>query len=76
MEFQAKITTKGQVTIPKHVRTNLGLRRGDILVFQEEQGKYVLSKKQGNAALRRYVGFLKEKSGQDPDRLVAEMRDQ
>lgn len=34
MELRAKITSKGQLTIPKEVRRALGLRKGDSLLFE------------------------------------------
>jgi antitoxin PrlF len=34
MDTQAKVTSKGQVTIPKSVRDALGLRKGDELLFR------------------------------------------
>ncbi|MHB8574123.1 MAG: AbrB/MazE/SpoVT family DNA-binding domain-containing protein [Dehalococcoidia bacterium] len=34
----ARITSKGQVTIPKRVREALGLRAGDKLIFLVEKG--------------------------------------
>lgn len=33
MELKAKVTSKGQLTIPKEVRRALGVREGDSLVF-------------------------------------------
>lgn len=35
----AKITTKGQITIPVDIRRKLGLKDGDKIVFLEENGK-------------------------------------
>ncbi len=35
----AKITTKGQVTIPQQVREYLGLREGDQIEFVNENGR-------------------------------------
>lgn len=34
MPARAKITSKGQVTIPASVRKALGTKRGDVLVFE------------------------------------------
>ena len=38
----AKITTKGQVTIPQSVREHLGLREGDQIEFVTENGQMVV----------------------------------
>jgi antitoxin PrlF len=35
MKVQAKITSKGQITIPRDVRRALGVRPGDKLVFEK-----------------------------------------
>ena len=37
MDSTAKITSKGQVTIPKSVRDTLGLRAGDELLFRVDR---------------------------------------
>jgi antitoxin PrlF len=34
MDVAAKITSKGQVTVPKSVRDALGVKEGDVLVFR------------------------------------------
>jgi len=38
----AKITFKGQVTIPKKVRTALGIQAGDLVIFSVEGEQAVL----------------------------------
>ena len=38
----AKLTFKGQVTIPKKVRTALGIQAGDLVIFSVEGEKAVL----------------------------------
>ncbi len=37
MEKQAKITTKGQITVPVAVRRALGVRPGDALLFETDK---------------------------------------
>ncbi len=40
----AKITSKGQVTIPIDIRRKLGVKEGDKILFVEEAGKvYILN---------------------------------
>lgn len=38
----AKITTKGQITIPIHIRKKLNLKDGDKVIFLEENGRVVM----------------------------------
>ncbi|WP_308751950.1 AbrB/MazE/SpoVT family DNA-binding domain-containing protein [uncultured Anaerotruncus sp.] len=39
----AKITAKGQITIPIGIRRKLGVKEGDKILFIEENGKIYLS---------------------------------
>jgi antitoxin PrlF len=41
VELKAKVTSKGQLTIPKEVRRALGVREGDSLVFDMDDGEEV-----------------------------------
>ena len=43
----AKITTRGQITIPAEIRKKLGVRDGDKVIFLEENGRVVIE----NAAM-------------------------
>ena len=36
------VTTKGQVTVPVHIRRKLGLKPGDRVHFREERGRVYL----------------------------------
>ena len=54
-----KITTKGQVTIPKVIRERFGLRPGSEVRLVEEDRKIVLRKAAGEDVWERYRGFLK-----------------
>ena len=44
MEAAAKLTSKGQVTVPKSVREALGLKEGDHVVFRVEGRRAVLAR--------------------------------
>lgn len=37
MELKARVTSKGQLTIPKEVRRALGVREGDSLLFEVDE---------------------------------------
>ena len=37
MEKQARITSKGQITVPREVRRALGVHPGDRLLFQSDE---------------------------------------
>ena len=71
---KTKITTKGQITVPKQVRERLGLRPGDELEFIEENGVYHIKKCLPPNPFKKYRGYLKDLTGFDPDRVVQEMR--
>lgn len=44
MDVRARITSKGQVTIPKSVREALDLHEGDELLFRVERSRAVIGK--------------------------------
>ena len=44
MNGRARVSEKGQVTIPKRLRDRLGIRPGQVLDFHEERGKLVVVK--------------------------------
>ena len=71
---KTKITSKGQITIPKQVRDRMGLRTGDELEFIEEGGLYRVKKCIPLASLKKYRGYLKDLAGHDPDLIIEKMR--
>jgi AbrB family looped-hinge helix DNA binding protein len=44
MYAAAKVTSKGQVTVPKNVREALGIDKGDTVVFRVEGGRAVMER--------------------------------
>jgi antitoxin PrlF len=40
----ARITVKGQLTIPKSVRKTLNISKGDTVIFEEKNGEIVVRK--------------------------------
>jgi antitoxin PrlF len=51
MDAAAKLTSKGQVTVPKAVRDALGLKEGDKVIFRVEGNRAVLARTPGFLAL-------------------------
>lgn len=74
MAARTRVTSKGQVTIPKDVRERLGLRPGDEIEFVDDRGGFRLQKRIAESPFRKYRGYLKHLTGQDPDKIVEEMR--
>lgn len=51
-----RVTTKGQVTIPQHIREKLGITPATEVDFVEEAGRIFLVKRKGQeAAIRRFA---------------------
>lgn len=40
----SRVSSKGQITIPKYVRDSLGIDAGDRVVFVNEDGRMVIKK--------------------------------
>ena len=74
MTARTKITSKGQVTIPKDVRERLGLRPGDEIEFVDDRKGFRVQKRVVASPFRKYRGHLKHLAGRDPDDLLEQMR--
>lgn len=57
MQKQAKITSKGQITVPRDVRRALGLRAGDRLVFESVGQEVRLRAVKTKSAFSKYRGI-------------------
>jgi AbrB family looped-hinge helix DNA binding protein len=70
-----KVTQKGQVTIPRDIRLLLGIKTGDEIVFELDEGKAFLKKKGASISnLKKYVGFLSQLKGKRTDDIIDELR--
>jgi AbrB family looped-hinge helix DNA binding protein len=69
-----RMTSKGQVTVPKRVRDRMGLRPGDAVDFVEKGGEFHLEKAPGQGAFSAYRGRLADLAGKDPDDLLKRLR--
>jgi antitoxin PrlF len=70
----AKVTSKGQVTIPKKVRDRLGVHPGEEVGFEEKGGVIVMTKAVTKSPFDKWVGKLVKLEGQRSDDLVKELR--
>ncbi len=70
----AKVTSKGQVTIPKEVRDKLGISQGEELQFCEGKGVFYLKKGLKKSPFDKWLGHLKKRRSGKTDALVKELR--
>lgn len=75
VEQRARITSKGQVTIPKGVREALGAREGDTLVFEVENGGARVSVIRKPVSFADYEGAWREGEGMTWEEINAEIRE-
>jgi AbrB family looped-hinge helix DNA binding protein len=71
---RARVTRKGQITIPKQIRDRLGLRPGDDLDVVAEGGMIAIRKRVGSKPFARFRGYLRGHAGKNADQLVEELR--
>jgi AbrB family looped-hinge helix DNA binding protein len=74
MDTSAKITSKGQVTIPKGVRDALELHDGDELLFRVERSRAVIAKTPGFLGLAGSVSVPAGKRGTPWDEVLRRTR--
>ena len=55
----AKVTSKGQITIPREVRELLGIETGSVILFERENERVVIHPAK---TIRDYKGYLKGKA--------------
>jgi len=63
--MKAVVSEKGQVTIPKRLRERLGIRPGETLEFEEDEGRLVARKASDRDPVDELYGVLKLEEGTD-----------
>lgn len=70
----AKITSKGQITIPKKVRDKLGVSNGERIQFEEKKGIFYIKKSIKKSPFDRWVGYLTKQKGKSTDKIIEDLR--
>ncbi len=67
-----RVTKKGQVTIPKKIRDEIGIKPGSEVKFKIYNGECMLQKVVKRNPFQQWAGFLK--SDKTTDRIIEELR--
>ena len=70
--MKARVAERGQVTIPKCIREQLGIRKGTVLDFREEKGRIIAIKTGASDPVSACYGSLSR--GRRTDQLIDELR--
>jgi AbrB family looped-hinge helix DNA binding protein len=74
LKKQAKVTIKGQITIPIEIRRVLGVGPGDRLVFEDDSGKIQVRAAARSSRLAKYLGVGNPKLPSGRKAIVAWLR--
>ena len=72
--MQAKLTSKGQVTVPKSCREKLGLKTGTLLDFEVIEGVLVAKKVQPEDVFHKWRGQGRLPQGASVDQYLKQVR--
>ncbi len=67
-----KVLPKGQITLPKKIREELGIEEGDVLILENKGGRIELKKAK---TIKDFYGFLRGRRGvnrRDIDKAIEE----
>ncbi len=70
----AKVTSKGQITIPKEIREKLGISPGEEIGFVERRGVFFLKKPMKRSPFAKWIGRLANLKGSESDRIIDDLR--
>ncbi len=72
--YTAKLTSKGQITIPKKVRDRMGISEGEAIYFVEIDGEFRIKKAVLQSPFDKWVGYLDNPTGETVDEFIEELR--
>ncbi len=70
----AKMTSKGQVTIPKKVRDKIGISPGEELQFEERDGTFYIKKGIKKSPFDKWAGYLEKHTKKGTDTIIEDLR--
>jgi antitoxin PrlF len=72
--LMAKVTSKGQVTIPKQVRDKLGVQPGEGIGFEEKDGIFIIRKAVKKSPFDKWIGKLRKLKREKSDAVLDDLR--
>lgn len=75
MKKQARITSKGQITVPRDIRRALGVRPGDRLLFEEEGDEVRVRPVRTRSPFEKYRGIGTPEIGRGKKAVVRAVRE-
>ena len=75
MQREARVTTKGQVTIPRDVRLRLGIKAGDTIVFEDKGSAIQVRPIRKTSPFEKYRGIGNPGIGSGKKAILAYIRD-
>ena len=75
MQNKAKITSKGQITIPRAIRQALGVKEGDNLVFEQNGDEMVIRPVKKESPFAKYQGIGTPGIGNGRQAVIDAIRD-
>ncbi len=72
--MKARVSEKGQVTIPKALRDRLGIRTGDVLEFETDRGLLVATRAADADQVDAVYGILRGRLGGGTDSFLRRTR--
>jgi AbrB family looped-hinge helix DNA binding protein len=74
MDVAARVTSKGQVTVPKSVRDALGVQEGDALIFRVEGSRAIVARTQNFLDLAGALSIPETKRNATWDHVIKSTR--
>ena len=75
MQTMAKITSKGQITVPLKVRKALGVKEGDKLIFEQNGDEMVVRPDKRESRFAKYMGIGNPGIGEGREAVIGAIRE-